>query len=57
MEVSESNINDLQEKLWYIIKSEDLNINAPTQNLHTNNSNDFVISIYNLKLNLVYDKA
>jgi len=38
------NINNLQDKLWYVIKCEDQLPNQQVpQNLNTNNTNDFVI--------------
>ena len=56
MQVSEQNINDLQDKLWYVIKCEDQNIGSQTQNLNTNNTNEFVtiqskLYQYTIKLN------
>ena len=48
MNPNEENINNLQNKIWYIIKSEDLNNNVNSQqNQNIINENDFA----DLKLN------
>ena len=48
MNPNEENINNLQNKIWYIIKSEDLNNNVNSQqNQNIINENDFA----ELKLN------
>jgi hypothetical protein len=54
MEASETNINDLQDKLWYVIKYEDQNIGGQVQTLNTNNTNEFVSILLIL---LVYYKV
>ena len=40
---NEENINYLQNKIWYIIKSEE-EICSTNQNLNTTNENDYVIN-------------
>lgn len=44
---TESNINDLQNKIWYVIKQEDSSIQNPTNNAIPICSND----IYDIKIN------
>jgi hypothetical protein len=44
---TESNINDLQNKIWYVIKQEDSGIQNPTNNSIPICSND----IYDIKIN------
>jgi hypothetical protein len=48
MEANETNINNLQDRLWYVIRSEEIQQGVQnTQNINTNSTNDFVRNFFN----------